>query len=48
MAPGPRNNKGTNVPPAVSEPVGENEVASRKYLWWSMGLSQDRGVRCKS
>ena len=25
-----RNNKGTNVPPTASEPVGENEVASRQ------------------
>ena len=30
MAPRPRNSKGTNVPPAASEPVGENEVASRQ------------------
>ena len=30
MAPRPRNSKGTNVPPAASEPVEENEVASRQ------------------
>ena len=30
MAPRPRNNIGTNAPPAASEPVGENEVASRQ------------------
>ena len=30
MAPRPRNSKGTNMPPAASEPVGENEVASRQ------------------
>ena len=30
MAPRLRNNKGTNVPPATSKPVGENEVASRQ------------------
>ena len=30
MAPRPRNSKGTNVPPMASEPVGENEVASRQ------------------
>ena len=26
----PRNSKGVNMPPAASEPVGENEVASRQ------------------
>ena len=26
----PRNNKGANMPPATSEPMGENEVASRQ------------------
>ena len=31
MAPRPRNNKGANVPPAASELVGENEVASRQW-----------------
>ena len=30
MPPRPRNNKGANMPPATSEPVGENEVASRQ------------------
>ena len=25
-----RNSKGTNIPPTASEPVGENEVASRQ------------------
>ena len=30
MAPRQRNSKGTNVPPAAFEPVGENEVASRQ------------------
>ena len=30
MAPRPGNSKGTNVPPMASEPVGENEVASRQ------------------
>ena len=25
-----RNSKGTNIPPAASKPVGENEVASRQ------------------
>ena len=30
MPPRQRNNKGTNMPPAASEPVGENEVASRQ------------------
>ena len=30
MAPRPRNNKGTNVPSTASEPIGENEVASRQ------------------
>ena len=30
MAPRQRNNKGNNVPPTASEPVGENEVASRQ------------------
>jgi len=29
MAPRPRNSKGANVPPAASEPIGENEVAFR-------------------
>ena len=28
MPPRPRNNKGANMPPAASEPLGENEVAS--------------------
>ena len=30
MPPRPRNSKGANMPPATSEPVGENEVASRQ------------------
>ena len=30
MPPRQRNSKGTNMPPAASEPVGENEVASRQ------------------
>ena len=30
MPPRPRNSKCANMPPAASEPVGENEVASRK------------------
>ena len=30
MPPRQRNSKGTNVPPAAFEPVGENEVASRQ------------------
>ena len=30
MALRPRNSKGTNVPPAASKFVGENEVASRQ------------------
>ena len=30
MALRPRNSKGTNVPSAASEPMGENEVASRQ------------------
>ena len=30
MPPRQRNSKGTNVPPAASEPVGKNEVASRQ------------------
>ena len=30
MNPRQRNSKGTNVPPAASEPVGENEVAFRQ------------------
>ena len=30
MAPRLRNSKGTNVPPAACEPVGENEVVSRQ------------------
>ena len=30
MPPRPRNSKGTNMPPAASELVGENEVASRQ------------------
>ena len=30
MPPRQRNSKGTNVPPMASEPVGENEVASRQ------------------
>ena len=30
MPPKQRNSKGTNVPPTASEPVGENEVASRQ------------------
>ena len=30
MAPRPRNSKGTNVPPASSKPVKENEVTSRQ------------------
>ena len=30
MPPRPRNSKGANMPPAASEPVGENEVASRQ------------------
>ena len=28
--PRPRNSKGANMPPAASEPMGENEVASRQ------------------
>ncbi|KAK9986778.1 hypothetical protein SO802_031729 [Lithocarpus litseifolius] len=32
MASRPRNSKGTNAPPVASEPVGENEVASRLNL----------------
>ena len=30
MAPRPRNSEGTNVPPTASEPIGENEVASKQ------------------
>ena len=30
MPPRQRNSKGTNVPPAVSEPMGENDAASRQ------------------
>ena len=30
MPPRPSNSKGANMPPAASEPVGENEVASRQ------------------
>ena len=30
MPPRPRNSEGANMPPAASEPVGENEVASRQ------------------
>ena len=30
MAPRPRNSKGNNMPPASSELMGENEVASRQ------------------
>ena len=30
MPPRPRNYKAANMPPAASEPVGENEVASRQ------------------
>ena len=30
MTPRQRTNKGTNVPPAASEPMGENEVTSRQ------------------
>ena len=30
MAPRLRNSKGTNVPPAACEPVGENKVVSRQ------------------
>ena len=30
MPPRPRNSKGTNMPPVASEPMGENEVASRQ------------------
>ena len=30
MPPRPRNSKGANMPPAASEPVGENEVAFRQ------------------
>ena len=30
MPPRQRNSKGTNVPPTASEPIGENEVASRQ------------------
>ena len=30
MPPRQRNSKGTNMPPTASEPVGENEVASRQ------------------
>ena len=30
MPPRPRNNKGANMPPTTSKPVGENEVASRQ------------------
>ena len=30
MPPRPRNSKGANMPPAASEPVGENEVASKQ------------------
>ena len=30
MPPRQRNSKGTNVPPTASEPMGENEVASRQ------------------
>ena len=30
MPPKPRNSKGTNMPPAASEPMGENEVASKQ------------------
>ena len=30
MALRPRNNKGTNVPPTTSKPVGENEVVFKQ------------------
>ena len=30
MPPRPRNSKGANMPPTASEPMGENEVASRQ------------------
>ena len=30
MAPRPRNNKGTNAPPAASKPVGETEMAFKQ------------------
>ena len=30
MPPRPRNSKGANMPPAASEPMGENEVAFRQ------------------
>ena len=30
MPPRPRNSEGANMPPAASEPVGENEVASKQ------------------
>ena len=30
MAPRPRNNKGANAPLTASEPVGENEIASKQ------------------
>ena len=30
MIPRPRTSKGTNVPPAASEPMRENEVASKQ------------------
>ena len=30
MAPRPRNSKGANAPLTASEPVGENEIASKQ------------------
>ena len=30
MPPRPRSSKGANMPPTASEPIGENEVASRQ------------------
>ena len=50
MAPRLRNNKGTNVPSATSEPVGENEVASRQrnevpLVEYEVISGQRRGVQ---
>jgi len=30
MTPRPRTSKGRNVPPSASEPMGENEMASKQ------------------
>ena len=43
-----RKNKGTNLPPVASEPVGENEMASRQRN--EVSLAEHKiasGPRCK-